>query len=98
MWGPSYPPGDYIQRAGNIANDGELLMKEEWSAARACAFDSGRIDPFYYRGDWNVVTEPRRPIDATFDCHTKVDRVGLHWVFDPPITTLGDWRSNNVVH
>jgi hypothetical protein len=74
-------------------------MKEESSAARACAFDGGRIYPFYYRGDRNVLAETRRPIDATLDCHTTVDRVGLQWVFDPPITTLGsDWRSNNVVH
>jgi hypothetical protein len=71
-------------------------MKEESSAARVCAFDGGRIYP---GGDWNVVTEPRRPIDATLDCYTKVDCAGLQCVSDSCVTTLGsDWRSNNVVH
>jgi hypothetical protein len=74
-------------------------MKERSSASRAWAFDGGRIYPFYCRGDWDVVTEPRRPIDAALDCYTKADRTKRQWVFDPHVTTLGsDWRSNNVVH
>jgi hypothetical protein len=71
-------------------------MKEESSASRIWAYDGGRIYP---RGHWNVLAKRRRPIDATLDCYTKVDRAGLQWVLDPRSTTLGsDWRSNNVVH
>ena len=72
-------------------------MKEESSAARACAFDGGCS---YQHRHWSILAEPRRPINAILDCYTKVDRTGLQWTFNPyHLTTLGsDWRSNHVVH